>query len=115
MLQLFDAPDANQGLGRRSSTTVAPQALLAMNSPLVWEQAGVWTKQVLAAPEQSAEARITGMYHRALGREPAREELEAALEFLREQAAQYGDTDPKRVWTDLAHVLFNTKEFVYVQ
>jgi len=115
MLLAFDYPTPFTTIGRRSESNVPAQALVMMNSPLVWEQAGVWTKQVLAAPEQSAEARITGMYHRALGREPAREELEAALEFLREQAAQYGDTDPKRVWTDLAHVLFNTKEFVYVQ
>src|SRR5262249_38278717 len=32
---LFDAPDALQGIDRRPTTTVAPQALLLLNSPTV--------------------------------------------------------------------------------
>ena len=36
-LQLFDAPDAMQGVGRRSENAVAPQALAMLNSPFVRE------------------------------------------------------------------------------
>ncbi|HIA20539.1 MAG TPA: DUF1553 domain-containing protein [Planctomycetaceae bacterium] len=35
MLQLFDAPDSIQGIGNRDVTTVPPQALAMMNSPVV--------------------------------------------------------------------------------
>ncbi len=35
MMTLFDAPDSLQDIALRSTTTVAPQALLMMNSPLV--------------------------------------------------------------------------------
>ena len=31
VLQLFDAPDAVQGLGARQSTTTAPQSLMMLN------------------------------------------------------------------------------------
>ena len=34
-MTLFDAPDALGGLGQRSATTVAPQALAILNSPRV--------------------------------------------------------------------------------
>ena len=35
ILQLFDAPDAIQSIGNRDVTTVPPQALAMMNSPLI--------------------------------------------------------------------------------
>ena len=55
MLQLFDAPDANQGIGRRATTTVAPQALLLMNNPLVREWAVAMARR--AATARDADAR----------------------------------------------------------
>jgi hypothetical protein len=47
-------------------------------------------------------------------------EEKKALEFLRQQAASYGANESEylrdeRVWTDLCHVAFNLKEFVFVE
>src|SRR5206468_12907504 len=39
MLQVFDAPDALQGIGERPTTTIAPQSLLLMNNPNIREYA----------------------------------------------------------------------------
>jgi len=43
-------------------------------------------------------------------------ELDNALTFLRDQRALYATQDPNdvRPWSDLAHVLFNVKEFIYL-
>ena len=35
MMTLFDAPDGTVGIEARTNTTIAPQALLLMNSPVV--------------------------------------------------------------------------------
>ena len=37
LLKLFDAPDAMQGIATREQSTVAPQALALLNSPLIRE------------------------------------------------------------------------------
>jgi hypothetical protein len=54
------------------------------------------------------------MYEEALGRLPAEAEAADALAFLAEQARVYGRPDDVRAWTDLAHVLFNVKEFIFI-
>jgi hypothetical protein len=59
------------------------------------------------------------MYLAALCREPATDELRSSLEFLTHQAADLGisveaASHDVRVWSDFAHVLFNTKEFLFV-
>jgi hypothetical protein len=64
--------------------------------------------------------RIERMYLEAFARPPSEDESAAALAFLASQGAAYGiDADKgladERTWTDLAHVLFNVKEFVYLQ
>ena len=60
------------------------------------------------------------MYLAAFAREPDGEELKFGEEFLGLQAKEYGLTADsaardERVWADFAHVLFNVKEFVFVQ
>jgi hypothetical protein len=37
-----------------------------------------------------------------------------ALAFVEEQGRQYGQPDDPRSWTDLGHVLFNVKEFIFI-
>ena len=38
-----------------------------------------------------------------------------AVGFLAEQSRQYPATETFRPWADLAHVLFNVKEFILIQ
>ena len=55
------------------------------------------------------------MYLSAFGREPTADETSACLDFVETQAARYKTTpDDVKPWADLAHTLFNTKEFIYV-
>ena len=59
------------------------------------------------------------MYLEALSRYPTPGELEQSIAFLVSQAAEYGvapgqlDGEP-RLWSDLGHVLFNMKSFVFL-
>ena len=54
MMMLFDSPDAVQGLGQRSATTVAPQALALMNHPQVLAYAAAFAKRLLPAAKAIA-------------------------------------------------------------
>jgi hypothetical protein len=117
MMLAFDAPIPLGTVGRRNVSNVPAQALILMNDPFVAEQARIWAKRLLADEVVSPESRIRQMYLEAFSREPTSEELPAALSFLEQQAREHGLKEPgndERVWADLAHVLFNVKEFVLV-
>ncbi len=118
-LLAFDLPVPFQAMGRRNVTNVPAQALTLMNDPFVTEQAQVWARRLLAETGLSTEARIGQMYREAFAREPTAEEQAVAIEFLAAQAERHGAdfaTDPTNAaaWADLAHALFNTKEFIFV-
>jgi hypothetical protein len=118
MLLAFDAPIPFSTMGQRNVSNVPAQALILMNDPFVIQQAEVWAKRVLVEPNFSASQRITGMYETAFGRAPTAEELAAAQEFLAGQAREHGlpseSVQDVRPWADLAHVLMNVKEFVFL-
>jgi len=128
----FDYPQPFSTMGRRTTSNVPAQALALLNNPLVWEQAKLWAERVVSE-STSDEDRVRGMYLDALTRLPEPAELTAALAFLSESrqptkpavaaneatsgpdgtaAASSADLD---AWTELAHALFNLKEFVYVR
>ena len=118
-LLAFDMPVPFQAMGRRNVTNVPAQALTLMNDPFVTEQAGLWAKESLRDESLPPEARIDSMYRDAFARVPTEEERAAALEFLVAQAGQHGvilANEPRHeaTWTDLAHALINTKEFIFV-
>jgi hypothetical protein len=115
MFVAFDYPTPFTTIGRRSVSNVPAQALALMNNPLVVEQAELWAKRVLSEPGRTDAERIASMYRTALGREPHDLELSDALTFVTMQAQEYGKRDDPRAWADLAHVLFNLKEFIFVR
>ncbi|MBA4190885.1 MAG: hypothetical protein C0467_23095 [Planctomycetaceae bacterium] len=115
MFQAFDYPTPFTAIGRRTVSNVPAQALVMMNNPFVIQQAELWAKRVAATADRTPDQRITGMYEAAFGRPPTKAELTAASEFVAEQAREYGKPDHPKAWTDLAHVLFNAKEFIFVE
>lgn len=119
LLVAFDMPVPFQARGRRNVTNVPAQALALMNDPFVAEQANLWAKHTLADASLATEARIDRMYQQAFARSPDTDELTAAMAFLEAQTALHGDTfadNPRQeaAWADLAHVLFNAKEFIFL-
>ncbi len=111
MLLAFDFPSPSSTMGRRNVSNVPAQALTLMNDPFVLGQARVWAARVRPDPEAPPASTVEAMCREAFGRPPGVDERSAALAFLDEQARSYGRADDPRAWADLAHVLFNVKEF----
>lgn len=114
MFLAFDYPIPFNTMGRRSVSNVPAQALVLMNNPFVVEQSKLWAERVVAQ-NQSDQAKIQEMYLTAFGRPAKPNEIATALEFLKSQAVNYGQPIDARAWQDLCHVLFNVKEFLFVQ
>lgn len=107
MFLAFDFPTPFTTTGRRSTSNVPAQALTMMNNPLVVQQTRLWAERVLAR-SADRDARIDRLYQEAFSRLPAPEERAAAVEFL-------GEQPDLSSWQDLAHVLVNSKGFVFVE
>jgi hypothetical protein len=119
MLLAFDFPVPFNTIGRRTVSNVPAQALILLNDPFVVGQAKVWAQSVLAEPGLSPRQRVERMYHQAFARPPTDQEADEAVAFLHSQGQALGlSVDARmndvRVWADLAHVLFNVKEFIFV-
>jgi hypothetical protein len=110
MMMLFDWPDSLQGLGQRSSTTVAPQALALMNHPQVQAYAAAFAKRLLPAAKESPERAVRQAYAMALSRAPDAVELADSLDYLRAAA---GDLEP--ALSNFCQTLFALNEFIYVE
>jgi hypothetical protein len=115
MFTAFDFPTPFTTIGRRSVSNVPAQALVILNNPFVLQQAELWAKRTLAIQGGTTETRIRAMYESGFGRLPTKTELGAAMDFIAEQGKEYGKEDHPKAWSDLAHVLFNTKEFIFVE
>jgi hypothetical protein len=105
-LAAFDAPKPNIFTGRRSETNVPAQSLALLNDPFVQHQAGIWAKRVTAR-QGSDEQRVARMYLEAFARAPNESELRQTIGFL--------GANSEEGWRELAHALFNTKEFIYLR
>ena len=111
-LLAFDTPIPFSTVGRRSVSNVPAQALILLNDPFVHQQAGKWAKQTITQEKMPRE-RITAMYQTAFARLPSQSEMDACTEFL-ERQGRLGEVSELALWSDLAHVLINAKEFIYV-
>ncbi|MBY0395181.1 MAG: DUF1553 domain-containing protein, partial [Thermoleophilia bacterium] len=103
MLLAFDTPIPFTTMGRRNVSNVPAQALILMNDPFVAAEARRWGDRIAGlSPEEGVRA----LYRRAFAREPDARELADAAAFVRD-AGPAGRAD-------LAHVLINTKEFLFL-
>ena len=112
----FDYPSPISTAGRRGVSAVASQALLMLNNEFVSEQAALWAARVLESYTRPHD-RIRDMYIRAYGRLPLEEEVAQVERFLGQQTIlrQVPGSDDPGVWTDLAHAILNTAEFLFIR
>jgi hypothetical protein len=119
-LETFDFPNPNVARGNRDTTNVPPQALALLNDPFIIGQAGVWADRLIALQAPTPEARIDSMFREALGRPP--DETESArFSGLAKELASLHKAAPDQIlgsrdiWKDMAHAIFNLKEFLYLR
>ncbi|MFO0965361.1 MAG: PSD1 and planctomycete cytochrome C domain-containing protein [Gemmataceae bacterium] len=118
-LDVFDFPGGKVTQGRRNITNVPAQALTLLNDPFVVQQAEVWAGRLMADKEPTLKERIARMFTTALGRPPNVEEQErfeeAALRFAELHGVEpRAILESRAVWQDMAHTMYNMKEFIYI-
>jgi hypothetical protein len=116
----FDFGDPTVMNGDRASTTVAPQSLFMMNSPLVLEQTKAMATNLLAQKERDDEGRVRYAYELCYGRPPKAAEIGLFREALARLDVAYTPLEPKpearrlRVWQSLCKALIAASEFIYI-
>src|SRR5207237_1054106 len=85
---LFDAPDRETCLARRSRTNTPLHALFLMNEPIFVESARNLAQHIMQK-EQTSEARLTLAWRLALARVPTEKEVKIVLGAYPELAATY--------------------------
>ncbi len=109
VFEVFDFADPSLVTGRRSASTVAPQALFLRNHPFVLEQSRQAARRMLADDSAADDSeRLGRVYERALGRGPTSREREATREFLRGSGA-----DRETAWAQVFQVLIASVDFRY--
>jgi hypothetical protein len=107
-----------QGLGQRSSTIVAPQALAMLNSAAIQECARALAKRLLGAEGATTEQAIGRGYLTAVGRPADEVEFSDATAFVKQQAESYraaGKSDAAELaLADFCQVLLSLNEFIYI-
>ena len=101
---VFDWPEHLVSIGRRASTTIAPQSLYLMNNPQVRSYAEALAKRSGGSVEQ--------VYQYALCRPPSEAEKNKAEAFLQNQAKKY--TEGNQALTDLCQALMASNEFLHL-
>jgi hypothetical protein len=112
LFEAFDKPDTNFSCPRRNQSTIAPQALMLLNSKLSLDAATSLATLIEESADDSevdAERQIELAYLRTLSRPPTDDERQLAAEFLSNSSS--GKT---AALTDLCLALFNLNEFLYV-
>jgi hypothetical protein len=120
LMRTFDAPVPFTTIGKRTVSNVPAQSLILLNDPFVIGQAQLWANHILSEPGLSPEQRITKIYLEALGCPPSQKDLAEILAFVQQQTSTYASTPPangqeESVWADVCQVMFNLKEFTFIQ
>ena len=105
-LTAFDVDDGRTPCPMRTQTVTAPQALFTMNGDLVEAESEKLASVVLKESSGDVRAAAIDAFRRTLAREPSGRELDYALTYI--------ENDPSRM-KELAWLLFNLDEFIYVK
>ena len=115
-MTLFDWPEHLVGIGTRPSTTIAPQALMFLNSPEARRYAEAFANRL---DELDFGAAIEKAYQIAYSRPPQPSELADGVAFLEDQRSLYA-TEGRRgsdrlALVDYCQSLLSLNEFLYIR
>jgi hypothetical protein len=109
IFEAFDRPESTASCPQREQSTIAPQALLLLNSEFSLTAAKDLADFVRNRAGNDQDAQVDLVYRRALGRAPTTSQLARARTFLEERAGSSADS-----LALLCLAVFNSNEFVYV-
>ncbi len=115
MLQVFDSPSIVFNSVKRSRTAMPIQSLTLLNSEFVRSRARAFANR-LESLETDEPGRLRRAFELAYSRQPANDEIQAAIAFLNEQSKIYGSgAEAKRkAWVDLCQTILISNEFLYL-
>ena len=111
VFRAFDFAPPDQSVERRPRTMTPQQALFALNSPFMVEQARSLAARSAAGDESDSAARIAALFHAVYQREPTAEEVAASQAFV---ATSKDDASQLSNWEQLAQVLLSSNELMYL-
>ena len=121
VFQLLDYPDAAVPNVDRPTTTIAPQALMMMNSEFVEQCSANFATLLFNDGLRTDDERIERAYLRAYGRQPTTGEVAESKKFLNEVALAFStslespEQQQRQCWNSLCHVIVSSNEFIYVK
>jgi hypothetical protein len=130
LMAAFDFPDMHESCGCRTTTTIAPQALMLLNSELIVNAARQMARRNQdEANSMNHVAKVGLAWQIAFGRNPTAHETEQALKFMATQQQVIADADVTRTgedngrikesdadeaFVDFCHAILNANEFLFV-
>ena len=116
MFDVFDQPNASLSCERREVTTVPTQALTLFNNETYLVQSQDLASRLQREAGSDPAAQVKLLYRIAYSRPASTKEVQQALEFLKTRgsgALQSGSLSLSPL-AELAHVVLNSNEFVYI-
>ncbi len=107
LLESFDFASPDKSVAARPTTTIAPQALILLNSSFMEEQSAAFADRLLREGSD-APKKIDRAFRLALGRSPTPQEAQVARAYLARQP------DYRQALARLCKLILNLNEFVYV-
>jgi hypothetical protein len=116
MFDVFDQPNASLSCERREVTTVPTQALTLFNNETYLVQSQDLAARLQREAGSDPAAQVKLLYRIAYSREAGAKEVQQALEFLKSRGATGPQTGVLALspLAELAHVVLNSNEFVYI-
>jgi len=108
----FDQPAPFGTKGRRSVSNVPAQSLALLNDPFIIEQCKLMGKNIFDQKGEESSS-LQNLYATITGKELTQETEKKLTAFLESQSTALGKKD-QQVWADLAHVLINSKSFLFL-
>jgi len=116
MFDVFDQPNASLSCERREVTTVPTQALTLFNNETYMVQSQDLAGRLQRDAGSDPAAQVKLLYRIAYSRQASAKEIQQALEFLKTRggAAPQSGSLVLSPLAELAHVVLNSNEFVYI-
>ena len=108
----FDQPAPFGTKGKRSVSNVPAQSLALMNDPFVIGQCKMMGENIFQAKKPKSES-VDYLFEMITGKPPSQKAQEKIHAFLETQTKEHGSLS-EEVWADLAHVLINSKGFLFI-
>lgn len=121
VLDMFDAPKMEPNCEKRSSSTVAPQSLLMMNSGFMIEHAEYFAERLHKEQAGKPAEQVKLAWMLAFGKEPSAEEVQQSVSFIESQIPQFkttakaaGKTPEQLALATFCQALMSSNGFLYV-